>query len=488
MKLYLVILFAVTSVCLYAQEFLTPHSTEIRSVWAMPWDINTPEAIDELIQTALDNNQNELLVEVRYRADALYDTQRGAAKYPNPEPQCHVIKQPGFDPLAYALDKAHAAGLYVHAWVIVFNATPLDQKLIKKNYIYQNHPDWLTRDSSGRQMSTSRQFGNFIDPGIPEAQDYLLNVFSNICAGYPDLDGFHLDYIRYPESNMGYHPVSLQRYKEFCENQAEITFNEWRIMQVNTFVERTYHQLKTINPRLIISAAVFADIADANVAYAQEWQTWLRDGYIDRIYPMAYNVHFEKHKKQVQQMKLLGKDKSIVVGLRAWDDNGRSISLNSGSRYTVADVKKRIDLTRELGFAGTALFSYAGLKIGNAWADLKQLCYSDTAYQQSPESDSTMSAMVDFKLVNSGNEFQIDITIPTQGYWSWEISDADYKYSVTRFYKQGENRDYWDGWLKTDDGVNSKFVGSGSYMVYLYQDEADFNYFIPIDVESSINP
>jgi len=351
---------------------------EVRSVWVLPWDISTPKAVDEVIQTALENNQNELLVEVRYRSDALFDTSRGAYQFPNPEPLSYVLKNYEFDPLEYVLQKAHAQGLNVQAWVIVFNATPVDKALIQQNYIYQNHRDWLTSDKNGTRLNGTRQFGYFIDPGVPEAQDYLLDVISNLAAGYPDLDGIHLDYIRYPESNLGYHPVSVARYEEYCQNHEEINFNEWRIMQVSTFVERMSLRIKEINPSMMLSAAVFADIGDANVAYAQDWPNWLKRGIIDRIYPMAYNVNFTKHKALVEQMKLIGHDERIVMGLRAWDDKGRSLSLNGGCRYTVNDIAKRITHARELGFAGVAMFSLAGLKIGNAWLQLKRISFPDS--------------------------------------------------------------------------------------------------------------
>lgn len=458
---------------------------EIRSVWALPWDINSPEAIDALIQTALDNRQNELLVEVRYRADALYDPTRGDQQYPNPEPRSYVLNNDGFDPLSYVLEKGHAANLKVQAWVIVFNATPTDANLMRRNYLYQNHPDWLTMDSSGNRSNSAIQYGNYLDPGIPEVQSYLLDVFSNLASGYPELDGIHLDYIRYPEPSKGCHPISVERYKEYCRNQQEISFNEWRIMQVSGFVEKLYLQLKQINPRLLISAAVFADIAEANVAYAQDWPSWLRGGYIDRIYPMAYNVKYEKHKQQVSQMKLLNRDKDIVIGLRAWDDKGRSLASNGSAPYKVADIAKRIQLTRELGFGGTALFSYAGLKIGNAWPQLKQFSFNEETQIDSlnlhSQADSTATARI--SVSDYRNEYVMDLQIPSEGNWRWEIRDADLVYQRYRYYQQGENRDFWNGQLYNAEKSKQQ-LSPGQYVLHLYREDASYKYLIPLQFEA----
>jgi uncharacterized lipoprotein YddW (UPF0748 family) len=55
-------------------------------------------------------------------------------------------------------------------------------------------------------------------------------------------------------------------------------------MQVSGFVEKLNTRIKAINPKLRLSAAVFSDIADANVDYAQDWPEWLHKGII-AIYP-----------------------------------------------------------------------------------------------------------------------------------------------------------------------------------------------------------
>ena len=119
-------------------------SAEVRSLWVLPWDIKSPESIDRLISDAVQNHQNELLVEVRYRADALYTPQKAGFLYSNPEPRSYILEEDGFDPLDYLIRQAHAHNLDVQAWVIVFNATPLKQELVANNYIYQNYPHWFT--------------------------------------------------------------------------------------------------------------------------------------------------------------------------------------------------------------------------------------------------------------------------------------------------------------------------------------------------------
>jgi len=503
-------------------------TAEIRSVWVLPWDISSPEAIDEVVLSAIDNHQNELLAEVRYRSDALYDTSLGAGTYPNPEPRSYILKDNGFDPLKYLLDKAHQAGLQVQAWVIVFNATPLDNALIQQNYIYRNHRDWITQAENGNRFNGSRQFGYFLDPGVPEVQDYLLNVFSNLVSGYPELDGLHLDYIRYPEGNLGYHPVSVLRYQEYCRNQAEITFNEWRIMQVSGFVEKVHNRIKEIAPGLKLSAAVFSDIAEANVAYAQDWPDWLRRGIIDQVYPMAYNLKYESHKSQLERMKLLGKDEQIIIGHRAWDDKGRSLANLNGGYYNLRDLAKRIDLARELGFGGVAMFSYAGLKTGNAWPKLKEMSFPEPVpYPQTvmasleqentvfpkmeteneqnavsagipaitdetaasadaiPEQTTTQSGFqadirMEARLYRNGSHLQLRLTLPHEGYWNYSLYCDNLLSSGQKYFPQGDSQELLDLSLEHECPSNA------SKMVFqLSPDNSDFVYLIPVEIGQS---
>lgn len=373
-------LIIVTPALYYAQAELDASAfefqgawEEVRSLWALPWDINSPSKVAKLVETAINNHQNELLVEVRYRADALFDTSRGAQRFNNPEPRSHVLDIPDYDPLLDILELAHAAGIQVHAWVIVFNATPLDKALLERNYIYRKHPEWITYDAQHRIMGTSNQYGYYLDPGIPEVQDYLLEIIGNLLTGYPELDGIQLDYIRYPNENLGYHPVSLARYAEYCREHDEISFNEWRIMQITGFVQRFQSFVKEINPAILTSAAVFADIAEANVLYAQDWTNWLQKGYIDRVYPMAYSTKMKTFTTQLNRFRLLDKNEAIVVGIRAWRDDGASLLYTSG--YNLAEVAQRIEQVRAYGFAGIALFSYAGIKPDNAWKLLTEMSY-----------------------------------------------------------------------------------------------------------------
>ncbi|MDD3523902.1 MAG: family 10 glycosylhydrolase [Candidatus Cloacimonetes bacterium] len=470
MKRYLLILLLSTIFSL---------SAEIRSLWVLPWNITSPSQIDQVIEDAIAANQTELLVEVRYRSDALYRPNRKGDRFFNPEPRSYILKDPSFDPLEYTIYAAKNKNLKVQAWVIVFNATPTAREYVAINHIYNNHPEWITHDKDGRQMRSSEQFGYFIDPGIPEVQEYLLDVFSDIVYGYPELDGLHLDYIRYPSSAWGYHPISVNRYQESIREGELLSWNQWRTQQVTEFVEKCYQQIKSINPKMLLTAAVFSNINDARTAYAQDWYDWLNKGIIDRIYPMAYHLDYDNFRNQLASMKNEQKDDKLVIGLRAWDAKGKSLMPLDSPSYNISHINKRIALIREGGFAGIALFSYDGIIKKQALTSLTNLAFP--ALEQIPEP--TVEELAEIPLSPDASvsivagSYVIQLSVPSEGRWNIEILNLfnDVLHDKQRVFNTGLNELYWSG--ETKEGTK---IPPGTYILKVYREEAPISYYVPL--------
>src|SRR5687767_13183237 len=71
-----------------------PASQEVRALWVLRTSLSSPAAVQHLVQSARDNGFNTLLVQVRGRGDAYYQSRL--------EPRAaELSKQPDtFDPLA----------------------------------------------------------------------------------------------------------------------------------------------------------------------------------------------------------------------------------------------------------------------------------------------------------------------------------------------------------------------------------------------------
>ncbi|MBW6514918.1 MAG: family 10 glycosylhydrolase [Candidatus Syntrophosphaera sp.] len=462
---------------------ISPLQAEIRAIWVLPWSTNTPAAIDSFLQAAVAAQQTDVFIEVRYRSDAMYQTNKVPNDFPNPEPPSHILKGNGFIPLDHALRQGHKRNIRVHAWFVVFNATPTDETLIRANYIYQNHSDWFTHESSGKRQQNSGQLGYYVDPGVPEVQDHLLNVIGDLLSGYPELDGLHLDYVRYPGSSFGHHPVSLQRFRA-DGNYSELTWNNWRVKQVTDFMERTSALVDSLAPNLVFSAAVIAEYDKAVRNYAQDWQDWLRRGIVDYVFPMAYQSNIGDFQRTLDELKKLDLDHRIVIGIRAWNEQSNSLAPDSQARsYTIMDVAARIEAIRSKGFAGISLFSYDGLAGGNALAQLTQISYPErfiakmAARKYEPDNPAITYYAADITVASDTRRYDLDFLVPRDGKWIWEVRNLQdiVFYQRSRFYLKGINADYWNGVL--DDGSR---LPAGTYLISVYREDENFAYVIPV--------
>ena len=95
----------------------TTAAPELRALWvdAFHAGIRSPEEAALLVADAKRIHINTLIVQVRRRGDALYT---GGLEPPLDDANYN----PSFDALAHIVERAHAAGLQVHAWI---NAMPV---------------------------------------------------------------------------------------------------------------------------------------------------------------------------------------------------------------------------------------------------------------------------------------------------------------------------------------------------------------------------
>src|SRR4029453_18766126 len=89
-----------------------PDASPTRALWVTRTVFPPPERFSQRVGAAEASGFNTLLVQVRARGDAYFDSSL--------EPRAaELASRPGFDPLATTIEQAHAAGLKVHAWVSV---------------------------------------------------------------------------------------------------------------------------------------------------------------------------------------------------------------------------------------------------------------------------------------------------------------------------------------------------------------------------------
>jgi uncharacterized lipoprotein YddW (UPF0748 family) len=214
-----------------------------------------------------------------------------------------------WDPLAAAVDLAHERDMEIHAWVWTFavgntrHNELLGQPTSYLGPVLEANPTWAGYDDRGR-VTPPGQTKPFLDPANPEARRYLLRLFEEIVTRY-DVDGLHLDYIRYPfqdpsaNRSYGYGTAAREQFQRLTgTDPATISPNdrdlwaEWtafRTEQINSFVAEVSQMLHRQDPALILSAAVFAMGEHERLQKIQQnWERWAREGQVDMIVTMSY--------------------------------------------------------------------------------------------------------------------------------------------------------------------------------------------------------
>ena len=91
---------------------------------------------------------------------------------------------PGYDPLAFAIEEAHKRGMELHGWMNPYRYTNSATNHPVTDYMRQQHPGWLLDFGSS---------GQILDPGIPAVRQHIAGVTEEIIVNYPDIDGIVWD-------------------------------------------------------------------------------------------------------------------------------------------------------------------------------------------------------------------------------------------------------------------------------------------------------
>ena len=223
----------------------------------------------------------------------------------------------GWDPLEAAVKLAHARNMELHAWVWTFAVGNQRHNIIinqpKEDLgpVLSRYPDWAISDRQGNKFHYSS--GKvFLDPSNPGVRRYLSLLLEEIATSY-QVDGIHLDYIRYPFQNpngsktYGYGIASRQQFKQMTGvdpitlTPSSPLWSQWmgfRIKQIDSFVGAVSQNLKQQRPELILSTAVFPmERRERLTKIQQHWEEWVRQEWIDMLVPMTYALNTDRLKK-----------------------------------------------------------------------------------------------------------------------------------------------------------------------------------------------
>jgi uncharacterized lipoprotein YddW (UPF0748 family) len=259
---------------------------EMRGVWVSRWTWSDREDIEAIMADIASGGFNAVFFQVRGTFDAYYNSAH--------EPWASRLsgtlgEDPGWDPLQVALDAAHAQGLELHAWLNTFplwSGTTLPPESSPAHALLA-HPDWLVADEGGEAMALNSSYV-FASPGHAEVRARVAAVTADIAEHY-EVDGIHLDYIRYPDPGMSHDAASEAAY---ADDDLGLSWEDWQREQVKETVRGVYSAVD-----VPVTAAVWgihtniwgwSAVSQGNIDYYQDSHAFLEEGLLDATLPMIY--------------------------------------------------------------------------------------------------------------------------------------------------------------------------------------------------------
>jgi len=214
---------------------------------------------------------------------------------------------------------AKSFNLEIHAWMWTMPCLLED--------IQKKHPDWYMVNGLGQSSLKKPAYVNyykFLCPAKEEVQDFIQGTVKEL-AEY-DIDGIHLDYVRYPDVIIAkgfwpkYNVVQDKEYPEYdycyCETCREkfISMEGIDPLKIKepsknqAWLQFRYDEVTNlVNNKLIptahksgkkISAAVFPNWKDVR----QQWFEWK----LDAVMPMLYNRFYLADSEWIKQFTKAG--------------------------------------------------------------------------------------------------------------------------------------------------------------------------------------
>ena len=286
-------------------------------------------------------NFNTVMLQTRLRGDLIYPS--SIETFPE-SLTGRTGRNPGYDPLAFAIEECHKRGMELHAWIVTIPAGNNRQiKLLGKHSIVRKN----------RKICKQHEGAWYLDPGHPETADYLAGIVREIVSRY-DVDGIHFDYIRYPENARRF-PDS-DTYRKYGKGKD---LKQWRRENITSIVRRLHTEVKQLKPWVKVSSSPVGKYRDTSRYSSYGWnayetvhqdaQGWMKEGIHDALFPMMYfkDNHFYPF---ALDWKENDHGRWVVPGLGIYFLSPRERD------WPLDEVSRQLHFTRKQGLAGHAYF------------------------------------------------------------------------------------------------------------------------------------
>ena len=329
---------------------------EIRATWittlgGMDWPRNkatNPKGIEKqkqelchILDQLKEANFNTVMLQTRLRGDLIYPS--SIETFPEALTS-RTGRNPGYDPLAFAIEECHKRGMELHAWIVTIPAGNNRQvKLLGKHSIVRKN----------RKICKQHDGAWYLDPGHPQTADYLASITKEIVSRY-DVDGIHFDYIRYPENARRF--PDKDTFRKYGKGKD---LKQWRRDNITNIVRRLYTEVKQLKPWIKVSSSPVGKFRNTNRYSSLGWnayetvhqdaQGWLEEGIHDALFPMMYfkDNHFFPFALDWQENK---HGRWVIPGLGIYFLSPKE------KDWPLHEISRQMYFTRQIGLDGHAYF------------------------------------------------------------------------------------------------------------------------------------
>ena len=373
---------------------------EYRGVWLRPTQKTVTE-VETYVQKLYDAGINLICIETLYDCTMIMPMPSDSLFVQNPAWR-------GFDMLEAFINACHKRDMELHIWLPIYYVGHKNSNNAALS-VGSKKPEWLSVSHTGSYYSPDDDsYFQLLSPANKEAKEFLLKTYKYILENY-NIDGFQLDYIRYYASSesadFGYDETALREFEEQYDvkpsfNKSASYWNDWvafRAQYITDMVADIRALIDEVRPSVLLGADVGANIESAYNNLYQDYMTWIEDGYLDILHPMAYGEGFEE--EIVKQTEHCGEDVMIAIGLGSFMPE-----------LTSDDLLRQAKYNNEVGTDGSVFFEATSYLSKNMGPLLTKSIYKNRAI--TPTLDKAAALITSLEHIKSRID---DIIIPLEG-------------------------------------------------------------------------
>jgi uncharacterized lipoprotein YddW (UPF0748 family) len=363
-----------TCCALLSLASLSAQKSELRGAWIARDSMSTKESLRAAIESLAAANFNAVYINVWSRGYPLWPSKAF-------ERETGLRMDPAFvgrDVMAECLEAGTPVGIACIPWLEYGFVAGYSGYFAGENRwgpLFDRHPDWLARRRDGSfhfPVSGTQEFFYWMAHTRPDVQDWLIELMRELVQNYK-IDSIQFDRARYPDLDCGYDDFTKELYAKENNGRTppdrpdDSAWRLWRSVKLNEFLQRVHRELKAVDWRITITNAPVTYPYAFNL-FAQDYPAWMRERSLDYVSPQIYRSTEAAFVSELNSnLRFVADASRLVPGIDITNSKNPELLI------------RMIEICREKGLGGIAIWYYNGLVSTNSLERLRQTVFFEKA-------------------------------------------------------------------------------------------------------------